>query len=64
LIESVIVSFTHLPVQIKKNFTEVLTIRNLSGFGWHEGFKLPTATQDVWDRLFAVVHNPTSHCFG
>jgi hypothetical protein len=43
-----------LPAQIKKNFTEVHAIRNLSGFGWDEGLKLVTATQDVWDRLFAV----------
>ncbi|KAJ7824883.1 hypothetical protein B0H14DRAFT_2299490, partial [Mycena olivaceomarginata] len=39
---------------IKKNFTEVHAIRNLSGFGWDEGLKLVTATQDVWDRLLAA----------
>ncbi|KAF8174430.1 hypothetical protein K438DRAFT_1609487, partial [Mycena galopus ATCC 62051] len=38
--------------QIKKNFSEVHAIRGLSGFGWDDGLKLVTATQDVWDRLF------------
>ncbi|KAJ7877174.1 hypothetical protein B0H13DRAFT_2668455 [Mycena leptocephala] len=39
---------------IKKNFTEVHVIRNLSGFGWDDGLKLVTATQDAWDCLFAA----------
>ncbi|KAJ7916916.1 hypothetical protein B0H13DRAFT_1870764 [Mycena leptocephala] len=43
---------------IKKNFTEVHAIRNLSGFGWDEGLKLVTATQDVWDRLFETTPFP------
>ncbi|KAJ7758440.1 hypothetical protein B0H14DRAFT_2252934, partial [Mycena olivaceomarginata] len=46
--------------QIKKNFTEVHVIRNLSGFGWDEGLKLVMATQDVWDRLFELRAHPDS----
>ncbi|KAF8151548.1 hypothetical protein B0H34DRAFT_755712, partial [Crassisporium funariophilum] len=42
---------------LKKNFLEVSAICNALGFGWDEGTKICTATDDVWAKYIAAHPN-------
>ena len=53
--------FTDSPVyQLKKEYVQVKSLREKSGFGWDDVKKLVTATEEVWQALF-MVNFPNMH---
>ena len=40
--------------QLKKNYVQVNKLRNQSGFGWDDGLKMVTASDDVWATYLKV----------
>jgi hypothetical protein len=46
--------------QLKASFNAVRKLRDLSGFGWDEGLKMVTASEDVWELYLAVCSSPSS----
>ena len=41
-------------LQLKQHFKTVKKLREVSGFGWDDGAKLVTVSDDVWDIYLKV----------
>ncbi|KAF7965578.1 hypothetical protein HWV62_42846 [Athelia sp. TMB] len=47
--------------KLKKDFGIVKAIREQSGFGWDDGLKITTATEDVWETYLKAHPNATPY---